>query len=157
MAGWSRVALLATLAGLVLAPPGMALAQAGAGAGGGAAPAGFAAWDLNHDGRVTWEEAWAHIQRRFVEADLNHNGGLSLEEWLAAQLPSRPPRQDRVQPDPQRQRDRRTAMFRAIDANRDNQVTLEEIRPVAESWFRAFDANGDGAISADEVPRPRAR
>ena len=152
MAAMSRVALLGAVVLLAAVP---ALAQRAL-AQRATTPGGFAAWDLNHDGRVTWEEAWEHIQRRFVEADTNHDGGLSLEEWLAAQLPGRPPRADRPQPDQQRQRDRRTAMFRAIDANRDNLVTLEEIRPVAESWFRAFDANGDGAISADEVPRPRA-
>ena len=47
------------------------------------------------------------------------------------------------------------AMFRALDADRNNMVTLAEIRPVAEAWFRAFDANGDGALSQDELPRPR--
>ncbi len=143
MKALGRMALLG--AGLALAVP----------AWGQVVPGGLAPWDLNHDGRVSWEEAWEHIQRRFVEADANRSGGLSLEEWLAAQGPGRPPRPDRPQPDPQRQRDRRTAMFRAIDSNRDNQVTLMEIRPVAESWFRAFDANGDGAISAEELPRPR--
>ena len=135
-------------AALLLAAPA-ALAQPSPGR------AAFDQWDLNHDGRVTWEEAWASLQRRFAAADTNHDGGLSMAEWLAAQLPGRPPRSDRAQPNPQRQQDRRMAMFRAIDANRDNQVTLEEIRPVAESWFRAFDANGDGAIGQDELPRPR--
>ncbi len=147
--------MLALGAGLVLAQPalyGATLAQPAPGAG-----RGLEAWDLNHDGRVTWDEAWQNIQRRFAAADTDHNGGLSLEEWLAAQFPGRPPRPDRPAPDPQRQRDRRSAMFRAIDANRDNQVTLEEIRPVAESWFRAFDANGDGAVTPDELPRPRSR
>lgn len=133
-------------AGVLLA--GTALAQ-----GGG--PGAFTGWDLNQDGRVAWEETWENIQRRFVEADRDRSGGLSLDEWLAAQAPGRPARPDRPQPDPQRQRDRRTAMFRAIDANRDNQVTLPELRPVAESWFRAFDANGDSVITPDELPRPR--
>ncbi len=147
MAGFGRMALI----GAALLAAGPALAQT---------PQGrpmFDSWDLNHDGRVAWTEAWEGIQRRFVEADLNRSGGLSLDEWMAAQLPGRPPRNDRQAPDPQRQRDRRAAMFRAIDADRDNQVTLEELRPVAESWFRAFDANGDGAISLDEVPRPSPR
>jgi Ca2+-binding EF-hand superfamily protein len=45
-------------------------------------------------------------------------------------------------------------MFRALDANRDGKVTLEEIRPAAEARFRAFDANGDGAVARDELPRP---
>ena len=152
MAGLGRAGLVG--AALFLVAPAWvasALAQAPQGR------AFFNSWDLNHDGRVTWTEAWENIQRRFVEADANRSGNLSLDEWLAAQLPGRPARPDRPAPDPQRERDRRTAMFRAIDANRDNQVTLEEIRPVAESWFRAFDANGDGAITPDELPRPAPR
>ncbi len=147
MAGFARVVLIG--AALLAAGPGLAQTPQGR--------AMFDRWDLNHDGRVAWTEAWESIQRRFVEADLNRSGGLSLDEWMAAQLPGRPPRTDRPALDPQRERDRRTAMFRAIDANRDNQVTLEELRPVAESWFRAFDANGDGLISLDEVPRPTPR
>jgi Ca2+-binding EF-hand superfamily protein len=147
MAGWACKVLLA--AALLVAVPAWAQAPPGR--------ATIDRWDLNRDGRVSWDEVWESIQRRFVEADTDRSGGLGLDEWMAAQLPGRPPRADRPAPDAQRERDRRTAMFRAIDSNRDNQVTLMEIRPVAESWFRALDANGDGAISADEVPRPTQR
>ena len=149
MAAWFRPALLGAML-LVMAPlvsaqpatPGRAL---------------FDQWDANRDGRVSWAEAWDSIERRFADADTNRNDGIGLEEWLAAQLPGRPVRADRPAPDPQRQRDRRMAMFRAIDANRDDQVTLAEIRPVAESWFRAIDANGDGAVGFEEVPQSRQR
>ncbi len=147
--------LLATAPALM--PQAQAQAQTQTAPGPAPGRAFFEQWDRNHDGRITWEEAWEGIQRRFVEADSNRDGGLGLNEWLAAQLPGRPPRSDRVQADPQRQRDRRMAMFRAIDANRDDQVTLTEIRPVAESWFRALDANGDGALSLDEMPRASQR
>jgi hypothetical protein len=40
-----------------------------------------------------------------------------------------------------------------MDANRDGQVTLEELRPMAEMRFRMGDANGDGAITREELPR----
>ncbi len=139
--------------GAALLGGGVALAQPGPGGAGGRGV--FEAWDANRDGRVTWDEAWAQVQRHFAGADANHDNALSMQEWLAARLPGRPPLPNRPPPDAQRQSDRRQAMFRAIDANRDNLVTLEEIRPVAESWFRAFDANADGAITAEEAPRPR--
>ncbi len=117
----------------------------------------FAAADANHDGRVSWDEAWAVMQARFAAADANRDGGLSLEEWLAAGGPGRPAQPGRPAADPQRQQDRRASMFRALDADRNALVTLEEIRPVAEAWFRAFDANGDGAVTLEELPRPPAR
>lgn len=140
----------AAVALALLLTPGAVLAQPGA-------RALLAEADADHDGRVTWAEAWGAIQRRYVAADTDRDGGLRLEEWQAAKLPSRPALPNRPPPDPQRLQERRAALFRALDADRNAVVALEEIRPVAEAWFRAFDADGDGALTADELPRPRQR
>jgi Ca2+-binding EF-hand superfamily protein len=118
------------------------------------APRGFEQWDPNHDGRITWEEGWQSVQRLFAAADTNHDGGLSLEEWMAARLPGQPQNRPAA---PQRRQEWRAALFRALDADRDGRVTLEEIRPVAEAWFRALDANADGALTPDEIPHTRGR
>jgi hypothetical protein len=50
-------------------------------------------------------------------------------------------------------------VFRAVDADRDGRVTPEEVRPALEAQFRALDANGDNGVILDEppVPRPRRR
>ena len=137
----------ALLAGLAFGAP-VARAQA-------PAAALFQRLDADGNGRVSWDEVWRDIERRFAEADTNRDATLSPEEWLAAQLPARPPQPNRAPPDPQRQAERRAAMYRGLDANRDNRLTLDEIRPVAEAWFRAFDANADGVLSPEEAPRPR--
>ncbi len=48
-------------------------------------------------------------------------------------------------------------MFRALDANSDGRLTLDEVRPAAEARFRAADANGDGAVTREELPQRHAQ
>ena len=116
----------------------------------------FNAMDTNADGRVTLDEVWARTQIRFTEADANRDGFLTQEEFRTLRRgpgdgPRRgPPGHDHAE-HAQRMAD---ARFRALDANRDSKVTLEEMRPQVEARFRAMDANGDQAVTRDELPRP---
>ncbi|MCO6419393.1 hypothetical protein JYK14_24990 [Siccirubricoccus sp. KC 17139] len=144
------------------APGGAPPAPPAAGRGPHGGPVGvFQRVDADHNGRITWDESWAFVQQRFAEADRNRDGALVMEELLSARL--MPAATDRGGPDGA---DRRGAgprptharmlamMFRALDANRDAKVTLEEVRPMIEAKFRALDANGDNGITLDEVPAP---
>lgn len=151
-----RLALLGTALFAAAAAP--ALAQPGPGSG-GPGPRGdrgpgamFSLMDGDRDGRVTWEEAWGFVQQRFAAADADRDGGLTQQEMANARL-----RPNANRPEgPQRER-MVGMMFRALDADRNAVVTLQEIRPAAEARFRAFDANGDGAVTRDEVPNPPRR
>ena len=149
---FAGVAAVAVAFGVTAALP--AMAQRG--------PARFTARlfdqaDASRDGRVTWDEAWGLFQQRFNVADTNHDGGISLDEArgfrraiaLDAAAPANPP-----PPPPGRGpvEERQAAMLRALDANRDGKVSLDEVRPMAEAMFRALDRNGDGAITRDELP-----
>lgn len=108
--------------------------------------------DTNRDGRVVWEEAWVFVTTRFNAADADRSGGLSLEEF--ATLRARPADAPAPRPEhAQRMEQMRGAMFRGLDADRNGQVTLVEIRPMVEARFRAMDANGDNVVSRDEVPQ----
>lgn len=42
-------------------------------------------------------------------------------------------------------------MFDRLDANKDNQITQDEITPFTEKRFSRFDADGDGTVSTAEV------
>ncbi|RVT99382.1 hypothetical protein EOD42_04645 [Rhodovarius crocodyli] len=141
-------------------PPAPPAAAPGAPARPNPAMRMFEALDTNRDGRVTFEETWAGVQARFSQADANHDGYLTPEEFRAMR-PARPPRPPRGEPRAEGERRPMPehfqrmveARFRAADANRDGRVTLEELRPGAEARFRAMDANSDGAITPDELPR----
>jgi hypothetical protein len=159
------------------AAPGAAPASPGAGPARGphrGPLAMFQRVDADRSGRVTWEESWGFVQQRFAEADRNRDGALVLEEVLTARLM---PAAERPGGGPQggppgsprgghgrqhgggvEQARMVGMMFRAIDANRDNRVTLEEIRPVLEAQFRALDVNADNGVTLDELPaRGRGR
>lgn len=112
----------------------------------------FEMFDANRDGRVTFDESWAFVTTRFAAADVDRSGGLSIEEFAtlrmrAADAPA--PRQKYAE----RMVQMRGAMFRGLDADRNGQVTLVEIRPMVEARFRAMDVNGDGAVVREEMPQ----
>jgi len=112
----------------------------------------FELLDVNRDGRITFEEAWTLVTTRFTSVDADRSGGLSLQEFGNLRMR----RADAPTPPPERaarMEQMRGGMFRALDANSDGQVALDEIRPSVEARFRAADANADGAVTREELPQ----
>lgn len=112
----------------------------------------FELLDANRDGRITWDESWSFVTTRFTTADADRSGGLSIVEFATLRM-RRPDAPTPSAEQAARMEQGRGAMFRALDADRDGQVTLVEIRPMVEARFRAADANGDGAVVREELPR----
>lgn len=42
-------------------------------------------------------------------------------------------------------------VFERVDANKDDKVTADEIRPFTNKRFARFDADGDGVVSTEEI------
>jgi hypothetical protein len=91
---------------------------------------------------ITLERFVSARVTRFLAADADKDGRVSLAEWTAARSGARG--------DPARQ-------FAAIDADKDGSVTAAEIEAFASARFARLDANGDKLLTRDEVAGANAK
>jgi len=101
--------------------------------------------DLNHDGKVTFEEfKTASADRMLHRFDANHDGKISKAEIKAVI--------DRMAgfgpPDAAQRMNQR---FAKEDTNHDGVLTRAEIEAGARKRFNAADTNHDGWLSRDEL------
>jgi hypothetical protein len=100
---------------------------------------GFSKADTNQDGKLSRDEASDYLVIEiFISRDANHDGRMTLEEWVGG--------------DPDRSAD-----FKKRDANDDGIVTTNEAiaygraHGEANQIMEQADTNHDGALSRDEV------
>ncbi len=98
--------------------------------------------DTDEDGSVSKAEIAAEYQRLFGAADLDGDGTLSSDEFR---------RRGRLF-----QSVGAVTFFDMLDANSDQQLTVDEITAPSARWVTRYDGNGDDALDRDEFPtRPR--
>ena len=113
----------------------------------------FEQYDRNEDERLSFEEfcftSWFHLAAtpRFRRLDADHNGRLTIREFL---IPYAPP-----------QRDRQRRDFFNSDANNDQQLGLEEFTRRGQgvvvslkNEYLTLDDDDDGKVSREEYVRP---
>ena len=99
----------------------------------------FESHDVDKDGRLTDAEIIRIVQKRFRRTDANQDGVLFLREYLDG-IPSNRP--DEV--------DRYTRRFAAMDVNKDEQVTVQEILDYTRKVMRDADLDRDGVTTRQE-------
>jgi hypothetical protein len=92
-------------------------------------------WDLNKDGNVTCDEWKQYVTMLFREADADHDGMLTREEYAALS------RRDRLF---------ETAGFKYFDANGDGRISLSEMVDKPNPAFILLDKNHDCVLTPDE-------
>ena len=114
-----------------ITPPPQTTATAG--------PDGFSQADTNQDGKLSRDEASDYLVIEiFISRDANHDGRMTLEEWVGG--------------DPTRSAD-----FKKRDANADGIVTLNEAiaygraHGVVNEVMQEADTDHDGALSRAEM------
>jgi len=95
----------------------------------------FAQLDMNHDGKVTRQEARTAETARFKALDLNKDGMVTATEAATARQ--------------QRQAKRQADRFAKLDKNKDGRLSKEEVR-MPPARFQQLDQNRDGFLSQSE-------
>jgi Ca2+-binding EF-hand superfamily protein len=97
----------------------------------------FEMLDVNHDGKLTFDEISSEYKRMIAASDVDGDGAISVDEF--------------------RRRGHMImsvgaiSMFDMLDANGDGKITLEEIQAPSQRWFKRYDANKDGNVDSDEL------
>jgi Ca2+-binding EF-hand superfamily protein len=117
----------------------------------------FERLDANQDGKLTREELPERMREGFARLDASGDGTLSLDELargIAAGMPQPPgfARRPDVLP-PGARGDALRPALAAIDANRDGELSKEEIAGAAKALL-SLDRNGDGQLTRDELAAP---
>ncbi len=118
--------------------------------------------DLNGDGKVSKEEFATGRDQEFARIDVNHDGGLSHDEYVAdyrarleQQLLDLPASQRNTERD--KELKQAEVRFKVLDSDRSGQITPAEFAASGWGMFLHHDTNHDGVVAMDDATPPPAK
>lgn len=130
-------ALAAALGALLAGGAAAGIAQAHQDSMHGSSEDRFKAMDTDGDGKISKAEFEAAVTARFMDADVNHDGKVTLEGMKQAREKRRAEREKRF--------------FDSLDTNHDGVISQDEIKAHADMMFAKLDTKKTGSLSADEL------
>lgn len=106
---------------------------------GGQKEAIFGMMDADSDGKITRVEADAYRDGQMAKFDVDGNGSLNADEYVAMMEDSR--------------RQMMLVKFKGLDADGDGVLSKDEVGSRADRMFQHMDRNDDGMIEQDEMGR----
>lgn len=124
----------------------------------------LAAFDTDHDGRLTHAEYDAARGARFAAMDTDGDGAIVEAEYvdeytarLEQQLAASTDTEDRKTEERQRQTRQAHVRFGVLDADKDKTITRAEYDRVGARSFAEQDGNTDGVVTAEDARQKLAR
>src|SRR5579883_738291 len=117
-------------------------------------PAWFKEIDTANKGEVTREQFVKYRMKTFDQLDTNHDGKLSLDEFLKVAEPPFTTEGPGVPPLEER-KGRARAEFQNLDTNRNGFVERAEAEALVHAEFNQYDTDRDNKVTEPEVQRRR--
>ncbi|HVJ00859.1 MAG TPA: hypothetical protein VM662_01675 [Sphingomonas sp.] len=124
----------------------------------------LAAFDTDHDGRLTRAEYDNARDVRFKATDADHDGAISEAEYVAEfsarleqQLASSGRSEEKKKEERQRQIRQTHVRFGVLDTDKNGRIARDEYDRVAARSFAEQDADKDGVVAASDVTATAAR
>lgn len=150
------LAMTAMVVALTASAPSSAADGPAAPAGGHGLSAFMGSYDADRDGVVTREAYDTVRKQRFMAADVNRDGWLSEEEYVAEYEGRLKQQYAGREPDGRYASSIKQAhvRFNILDTDRDGKLTVEEDLAIADKTFKQNDKNGDGKVDQADGAKP---
>jgi len=121
----------------------------------------FSMIDTNGDSQVSQEEFINYkaqkAEKRFTQKDTNGDGQLSMDEFSTRHKRHQGKGHHGHDSGHGKGHHKGKRIFNKLDANGDEQITMEEAMAGWTKWFTKLDADGDQIVTADEVKHMRMK
>jgi Ca2+-binding EF-hand superfamily protein len=107
--------------------------------------------DLDRKGFITLQDAERYAAAQFDRLDVNHQGYVDHDEFVAAAKRSLERASEARKAQVQRSLDRRETLFKTLDQHGDAKLTKDEYLAGTRQHFTEIDVKKSGTLTADDL------